>query len=61
MVNFQLMDSAEPSQRAGFVQIGEELWRIGECMKDEKRTDEQLPRVPQPLSFAPQRETSRHI
>ena len=53
MVNFQLMDSAEPSQRAGFVQIGEELWRIGECMTDEKRTDEQLPRVPQPLSFAP--------
>ncbi|CAK9006648.1 unnamed protein product [Durusdinium trenchii] len=51
MVNFQLMDSADASSRAGFVQIGEELWRIGECMKEDKRNDEQLPRVPQPLSF----------
>ena len=52
MVNFQLLDSAEPSSRAGFVQIGEELWRIGECMKEDTRNNESLQPTPQPLSFA---------
>jgi len=50
MVNFQLLDAAPPSSRAGFTQIGEELWRIGEDMKPETRNDEPLSYVPQPLS-----------
>lgn len=51
MVNFQLLDSAQPSSRAGFTQIGEELWRIGECMKEDVRNNDPLPRIPQPMSF----------
>lgn len=51
MVNFQLLDSAEPSSRAGFTQLGEELWRIGECMKEDVRNNDPLPRIPQPMSF----------
>ena len=57
MVNFQLLDSAEPSSRAGFTQIGEELWRIGECMKEDVRNNDPLPRIPQPMSFAGTSET----
>ncbi|CAE8651959.1 unnamed protein product [Polarella glacialis] len=51
MVNFQLLDAAPPSSRAGFVQIGEELWRIGENQRAETRTNEQMPWSQQPLSF----------
>ncbi|CAJ1417292.1 unnamed protein product [Effrenium voratum] len=47
VVNFQLMTE---HSRNGFVQIGEELWRIGECMREEQR-DDKLPWAPQPLSF----------
>ena len=64
MVNFQLLDSAEPSIRAGFTQIGEELWRIGECMKEDVRNNDPLPRIPQPLSFAAASDTlgqTRHV
>lgn len=50
MVNFQLLDAAPPGSRAGFVQLGEELWRIDENMNTETRSD-QLGWVPQKLSI----------
>merc|ERR1712150_323483 len=50
MVNFQPLDAAAPESRAGFKQLGEELWRIGENMQQEKRSDD-LAWAPQPLSL----------
>jgi len=53
MVNFQPLDVVPPESRAGFAQVGEELWRIGECLK-QIQTDgrnSEMSWVPQPLSL----------
>lgn len=50
MVNFQLMDAANPESRSGFAQIPEEMWRHGENLHAYGRSDE-LGNVPQPLSI----------
>eukprot|EP00747_Dinoflagellata_sp_TGD_P062488 gnl/TRDRNA2_/TRDRNA2_153035_c0_seq1.p1 gnl/TRDRNA2_/TRDRNA2_153035_c0~~gnl/TRDRNA2_/TRDRNA2_153035_c0_seq1.p1 ORF type:complete len:381 (-),score=57.60 gnl/TRDRNA2_/TRDRNA2_153035_c0_seq1:27-1082(-) len=52
MVNFQAMDTAPPGSRAGFVQIGEELWRIGDRLGRSDTRKEELERVQQPLAFS---------
>ena len=41
---------APPSSRAGFAQVGEELWRIGEQLQPEQRGDE-MSWAPSPLSI----------
>eukprot|EP00927_Polykrikos_kofoidii_P040291 TRINITY_DN34477_c0_g1_i1.p1 TRINITY_DN34477_c0_g1~~TRINITY_DN34477_c0_g1_i1.p1 ORF type:complete len:1135 (-),score=192.44 TRINITY_DN34477_c0_g1_i1:168-3473(-) len=40
VVNFQPMDQVPPGARAGFVQLGEGLWRTGERLQKEKRSDQ---------------------
>mmetsp|Transcript_114710 Transcript_114710/g.348986 ORF Transcript_114710/g.348986 Transcript_114710/m.348986 type:complete len:132 (+) Transcript_114710:775-1170(+) len=50
MVNFQPLDPAPRGSRAGFTQIGEELWRIGECLGRSEQRGEALDWVPQKLS-----------
>lgn len=52
MVNFQPLDVVPPESRAGFAQVGEELWRIGECLKkDQDGRSGDMNWVPQPLSL----------
>merc|ERR1712110_1074963 len=50
VVNFQFLDAAPAGSRAGFVHLGEELWRVGEYLKPEKR-DNYLRPVHQRLSI----------
>jgi len=50
VVNFQPLDAAPPGGRSGFVQVGEELWRIGECLRPESRGTK-IENIHQPLSL----------
>lgn len=57
MVNFQPLDTTRLGSRAGFVQVGEELWRIGENLKQETRSND-LNWVPQRFSLTIEKQDS---
>lgn len=51
MINFQPCDTAPRASRAGFVQVGEELWRSGEWLRRGQTRGDELSACPQPLSI----------
>lgn len=51
MVNFQMLDFASTSRRAGFVQVGEDAWRQGERLNKSDTRSDTAQQIPQPLTL----------
>jgi len=58
MVNFQSFDKLSSGSRAGFVQVGEELWRNGDRLRHADTRRDELGQVPQPLSITIEQQDS---